>query len=263
MQQELDILSRVPAALATHQAENLSPAYTFLPTTSVIQALEEADWIAVEARQAYSRKEQRFSPFAKHQIIFTHTDFIKRNNFEEFPRLVLTNAHDGTSTYKLQAGLYRVVCANGMIISDGVIQSVSIRHSHRTIEEVVSAADAFRFNADRIAAHVERFREIELTEAEQAQFALQAIHLRGLGSDSRHVVEASGVLALRRSADAGNSLWRVFNRVQEHLLKGGFPVWRMVDGEWHQRQARKINAIAQSTELNTSLWDLAEQFSLN
>jgi Domain of unknown function (DUF932) len=34
--------------------------------------------------------------------------------------------HDGTSADKLTAGLYRLVCSNGMMVSDGDIDSINV-----------------------------------------------------------------------------------------------------------------------------------------
>jgi hypothetical protein len=37
------------------------------------------------------------------------------------PEIVLLNAHDGTSAYQFHAGLFRLVCANGLIVSDATL----------------------------------------------------------------------------------------------------------------------------------------------
>ena len=68
------------------------------------------------------------------------------------------------------------------------------------------------------------------------------------------------VLALQRNEDAGESLLNVFNRTQEWILKGGFPV---INSKGATRKARAIPSIDDSGQLNTGMWDLAEQFSIN
>jgi uncharacterized protein DUF932 len=260
--QQIDYISQLaPAALSTEHSDSVSKRYSFLSTASVIEALEAEKWSVVEARQAITRR-GGLGRFGKHQITFAHADVLDKD-LTEIPRIMLTNAHNGSSSYRLNAGIYRFICSNGLVLSDGVVQGVSIRHTNHTIEDVLAAADAFRRNSDRILAHVEDFKKIELSDSAQVEFALQAIRLRGLGGDSSHVVTADSILAPRRSEDAGNSLWRVFNRAQENLLKGGFPILRHVDGEWKSRDARAVKAIDQSSALNIGLWDLAEQFSLN
>jgi hypothetical protein len=149
-----------------------------------------------------------------------------------------------------------------MKISDGVVQSVRIPHSHQTIEHVLATADSFRQNAELISEHVGAFKARELTHSEIVEFGRLAIGLRQ-ESESDSVIAIDDILLVKRTQDAGNSLWKVFNRAQEHLLYGGFPVYRQTDAGWTERTARPIKGIDQNTQLNQQLWDLAEQFSLN
>jgi Domain of unknown function (DUF932) len=256
------LATAAPAALGTAHRAGLSNNYSFLPTSAVVEALETDNWTVVEAKQARSRNPER-EPFRKHQIILADRETLKGayTIFSEIPRVILSNAHDGGAAFKLQAGLWRCVCSNGMVVSDGLIQSVSIRHHKRTIEEVLGTAQAFRANADRIGEHVTTFKETKLSPAAAVEFVKQAIALRY--DDSEQVVAIEDILRPVRSEDAGDDLWRTFNRAQEHLLKGGFPVYRQTERGWVQRNARAIKAIDESSRLNTGLWDLAEQFSRN
>jgi Domain of unknown function (DUF932) len=252
-----------PAALATTQRHGLSDTYSFLSTRAVVDALETDNWAVVEARQTRT-KSPEFQSCRKHEIILADRDLLQGayNIFSEVPRVILSNSHDGGAAFKLQAGLWRVVCSNGMVVSDGLIQAVNIRHSRRTIEEVVQTAQAFRENAALISDHVTKFKQTALSDAAAIEFARQAIALR-ISDDSSHVVEIRDVLAAQRREDVGNDLWHVFNRAQEWLLKGGFPVYRRTPTDWVSRKAKAIKAINESSRLNTNLWALAEQFSLS
>jgi hypothetical protein len=251
-----------PAALASAPREGLSEAYRFYSTSALVDALETDNWTVVSARQTAGRKSD--PRYRKHELIIADkAHFEYQGNIGEFPRVIITNSHDGEAACKLQAGLWRMVCSNGIVISDGFIQSRAIRHTRRTIEEVIVAAHDFRSNADRIGEHVIKFKEIDLTPAAAVEFAKQAIALRFKPAPGT-VVQAEDVLAIQRAEDAQNSLWSVFNRTQEWLLKGGFPVTRVGSFfEASTRKARPVNSIEDSSKLNTGLWDLAEQFSLN
>ncbi len=50
----------------------------------------------------------------------------------EFPELVLTNSHDGTSAYKFFSGVFRLACSNGMVVQSADFGSISVRHSGGT-----------------------------------------------------------------------------------------------------------------------------------
>jgi hypothetical protein len=45
--------------------------------------------------------------------------------------VVLVNSHDGTSSYKLMAGIFRLVCWNGMVVSESMQDSIAVRHKNR------------------------------------------------------------------------------------------------------------------------------------
>lgn len=261
-QTESRLLLDAPAALATSAREGLSNSYSFLSTREVVSALEVDNWQVVSARQTRA-KNPALNPHRKHEVILADRDALKGGYsiFSEVPRIILSNSHDGGASFKLQAGLWRVVCSNGMVVSDGLIQAVSIRHHRRTTEEILVTAQAFRENASLISDHVGAFKSTELSAAAAVEFVRQAIALRH--QDDEAVVEIQDLLRPQRSEDVGNSLWTVFNRSQEYLLKGGYPVYRQTATDWVSRKAKAIRAIDDSSKLNTGLWALAEQFSLN
>ena len=72
-------------------------------------------------------------------------------------------------------------------------------------------------------------------------------------------VSAAKLLETRRYDDRGNSLWQVFNRVQENLIRGGQKDYsrRRDNGSRHVR-TRPVTGLAEDIRLNKSLWHLAE-----
>ncbi|NBW19567.1 MAG: DUF932 domain-containing protein, partial [Caulobacteraceae bacterium] len=47
---------------------------------------------------------------------------------DTFPEVVLVNANDGSSAYKLMAGVFRLVCLNGMVVAERQTGQVSVHH---------------------------------------------------------------------------------------------------------------------------------------
>jgi Domain of unknown function (DUF932) len=84
----------VPAAFAPSAHERLSASYGFVPTAQVLDALRQAGFRPVEARQARSRVA---SPLhARHLIrLRRHLEVIGVG--DATPELLLLNSHDGTS----------------------------------------------------------------------------------------------------------------------------------------------------------------------
>ena len=67
-----------------------------------------------------------------------------------------------------------------------------------------------------------------------------------------------GLLRVRRTEDAGQSLWAVFNRVQENALRGGLVGFSAAGQNIVSRPLRSPIA---DTRFNTDLWRLAEEFA--
>lgn len=253
-----------PAALAT--ARNLtttSEAYNFISTCDVLEALAQDNWAVVEAKQSRSRSVNPL--FARHEITLSDPTCRMKEVGDVKPQFYLSNAHDGSAAYRMQAGLERLVCKNGMRVPEGLVQAVSIPHrGSRTIQKIVEVAQAYRANVDLIGTHIRRFKEVQLTPAAAVEFVRQAIAIRhGTEPDGTVVIE--DLLQSQRSEDAGSDLWKTFNRCQEYLIRGGYPIHRLVkDGsEWSTRKARPIKAILESARINTRLWECAELFSKN
>ena len=86
----------VPAVFAASAHERLSASYTFVPTARILDALRQAGFLPVEARQTRTRAA---SPeHARHMIRLRRT--LERVALaDSVPELVLLNSHDGTSAY--------------------------------------------------------------------------------------------------------------------------------------------------------------------
>ena len=51
-------------------------------------------------------------------------------------KLMLTNSHDGKNSFQFQAGLYRLICSNGLVIADEQFESVKMRHMGYSFEDL-------------------------------------------------------------------------------------------------------------------------------
>jgi hypothetical protein len=121
------------------------------------------------------------------------------------------------------------------------------------VDEVVTGALQMTERFENLAAQIERMEHRRLPKDEQLSFAERALELRySKGTESG--LESAQLLTARRTQDVGEDLWRVTNRVQENLLRGGL-MRRTATGRLIR--ARSITAIAQDVRINSGLWDLA------
>src|SRR5207253_9597469 len=132
-----ELRERAPAAFAIAAHERTSPSYRFISTVGVLDALAEAGFMPVEARQSSQRAA---SPLhARHLIrLRPRAETIRLR--DSIAELLLLNSHDATGAYALRAGLLRVVCLNGLVASAGDFPVWRVAHRGDVVGEVVQGA---------------------------------------------------------------------------------------------------------------------------
>ena len=249
-----------PSVFAAQPISGVSSRYAFVPTAQLVSRLRDAGWAPVSAVEQRIKLEDRRG-FQKHLIRFQRRDVLPVKG-EYTPELCLINSHDRSSAYQLHAGLYRFICANGMFVADGsAFEKVSIRHAGFTSEEVIEASFRILDQVPAITASVEAFRARRLTEAESRAFATAALRLR-YDDIQTAPIGPEKLLEARRYEDAGNDLWRVFNKVSENLLRGGLKdeTRCRADGKRFAR-TRSITGLDHNVRLNKELWGLAQRLA--
>ena len=123
-------------------------------------------------------------------------------------------------SYQLHAGIYRRICSNGLVVSEGSFEAIRFRHSKLDPDEVVRASFRLLEFVPKVGEMVNRFRERVLNAHESLELARHAVLLR---YPSLHAspVEPETLLKPRRYEDAGVDLWTTMNRIQENLIRGG------------------------------------------
>ncbi len=222
-----------PAALSTTKHPNLMPQYDMVPTANVLQAFLDNGYGISRASQVQSR-DRHYGPVG---------DYI--------PEIVYTGCHDGSSAIHMMMGLFRVVCANGMITGE---KWASYRIAHRNGAEgrALEAAQEMLKLLPNLNSGIKRMRERELTPQEEQALAHEALKLR---YPEHAPFAAEQLLHIRRADDAANNLWTVLNRIQENLMKGG------LEGQsprGRKLTSKPIERISRDVELNRRLWDMAE-----
>jgi hypothetical protein len=92
----------------------MTPRYRVAHTSDAVDVLERIGFLPARAQQSTTRTPDR-KPFVKHLIRFRRREDIDADLATVIPEVVLTNSFDGTSAYRLNAGLFRVACLNGLV----------------------------------------------------------------------------------------------------------------------------------------------------
>ena len=240
-----------PSVLATEAHESRGERYAFIPTVDVLDGLRREGFQPFEVRQTRCRDTSK-RDFTKHLVRLRHESASAPAYGQgEVPEIVLLNSHDGTSSYQLLAGFFRLVCSNGLIAGD-ICNDVRVRHSGNVVDDVIEGSYRVLDNLNEISSRIDTYKSIELHPREQIAFA-DAAKLIRWGEEAP--VESSSLIQPRRFEDRKSDLWTTFNRAQEALLKGGVR-GRTTTGK--RTSTRAVSGVTENVKLNRSLWTLAD-----
>jgi hypothetical protein len=246
-----------PSIFADHPWERVSERYAFIPTIQVVDALRAEGFLPVKAMQSRTRIEGK-GDFTKHMIRFRRAQDFEIVKGDELPEIVLVNSHDRSSSYQLSAGIFRLVCSNGMVVKSANYGDIKVQHSGNIVERVIEGSYSIINDMPRVIEQVETMKSIVLTPHQQDAFAKAALQLRypadAAGND-KSPIEAEQLLRIRRYNDQSPSLWNTFQRVQENYIKGGL---RGVTTTNKRTSTRAIKSVSEDIRLNKALWMLAE-----
>lgn len=261
-----DALQQIaPSIFATQPWERMSDKYRFIPTVEVINAMRDNGFQPVKAMQSRTRIPGK-GDFTKHLIRFSHNDHLQLANVgDERPEVVLVNSHDGSSAYQLMAGIFRLVCANGMIVQSSDMGSLSVRHSGKNDDvanQVIEGSFQIIQDSPQTFARIADYKQIMLSRPQQEAFAKAAVELKG--EDSAKVYNADEFLRGRRFEDYAKKesgerdLWRTMNVVQENLVRGGV---RGRSASGRRSTSREVKSVNEDVRINKALWRLTDEMS--
>lgn len=262
-----DLRRNAPSVFAENARPGVSSRYTFVSTAQVVDLLQGEGWEPVSARQQRVRLPER-QGFQMHELRFARRDDLDKSMFEvgaTRPELILQNAHDGTRAYRIDAGLYRLVCRNGLVVADARFAHVAIRHLDVSAEKFATAAQSVADTTSQVLDVVARWQAVELTPINRHNFATRAATLRWDSEQPiARLLDAGDLLKPLRYGDDKSDLWTTFNVVQEHLVRGGDRyMGYTADMGVRRSTTRPIGSLTVGQRLNKALWSLAEEFANN
>lgn len=235
---------------------DVSDKYLFVNTETIIDDLEKLGWLPVQAAQRKSRKSGG-TIFSKHMVAFQNPDIqiTSKDGDDAYPRILLTNSHDGMQAFKFSVGIFRLVCSNGLVVADEQFSDFKIKHKGYTFGELRNVVkQAVEDLPNRVQVMNDMKNRI-LTEDEKRKLALDAMLIRAgvktLDYDEETITD---ILDPKRDADKGDDLWRVFNVVQEKITQGDFHA--ALTGA-KVRKVRKIKSFEKDMKVNKELFKLA------
>lgn len=248
---EDQLKNTVPSIFSTSHHEKLSSKYEVIPTIETVKSLESAGYYPVMAMETRCRDENN-KPYAKHMLRFRQNKLF--NVGDNLAEIVLVNSHNGSCSYQLKAGVFRLVCSNGLVVGNENF-AFNIRHQGDVNKKVVAAADTIIEVFPQVLDKVEKWKKIPLSIEQQINFAEEAALLRWDKEDLK--IDIKSLLTANRYDDFSNSLWVTFNKIQENIIRGGI---RYYNRETRTRNTtREVKSVNENIRINTSLWNMTEK----
>jgi hypothetical protein len=233
---------RVPAIFTKTPSPKVSNRYSFADSEYYLQKFIDADWTIHSARQVSK------SEYAPHQVILRNKDIATVGDL--LPQLIFTNSHNGIKKMTMDTGIYRLVCSNGLVVPTSITQSLSIKHIDLGDSTTDTIVNSFYEKIPIIMNNIDRMRNKILTNDEIDNFTYNALQIRFINAVG---ININDVVKPSRIEDYSDDLWTVFNVVQEKLIRGGIQLPS-------KRHSRPINNFVNDNDINTKLWQLAEQY---
>ena len=249
-----DQIRRVaPSVYAEKPWQAMTHKYLFVPTAEIVGAMRREGFEVVQALQGNTRIEGK-GDFTKHLVRFSMP---KANQIlGSVPELVLINSHDGTTSYRLMLGVFRMICSNGLLMASDVISDLRFRHSKSLADEIIDGTGTLVREVPRVNDQIERLGAINLRPNETAAFAKAAHHLRWGGDNGP--VTPDRLLLTRREEDRAPDLYTTLNVVQENLLRGGLAGRTATN---RPTTTRAVAGVTENVRLNEALSVLANELA--
>jgi hypothetical protein len=258
-----DLQEVCPLAFAKEATNpKVSGKYLFVNTETIIDDLDKLGWKPVQAAQRKGRGNSTI--FSKHMIAFQNPNLkIKGSDGDDsFPRIIMTNSHDGMQAFKFSVGIFRLVCSNGLVVADEQFSDFKIKHKGYTFDELRGVVNQAVEDLPNKVEVLNQMKNRVLSQEEKNKLALDAMLIRAniapgsekakkFNYDDETIID---ILDPKRKEDEGDDLWRVFNVIQEKITQGDFHA--ALTGA-KVRKVRKIQSFEKDLKVNKQLFKLA------
>ena len=263
-----DVKRACPAAFKDSPTNpKVSDKYVQANTATVISDLEKLGWYPVQAKQCRMKKNSS-GIRSFHLIAFQNPDiYIEKpdknggSTIDAYPRIILTNSHDGFNSFKFMAGLFRLVCSNGLVVGSDEFVDLAIRHINYNFDTLRDVVKTAIDNIPNIVCKMNEMKKTILSEDEKKEIATSVVKIRkNIPEDEKFSIDEDTIreiLMPQRKEDKGDDLWSVFNVCQEKMIKGGYSA---IGSNNKARKQRGITSIKRDVDCNQKLWDVVSRY---
>ncbi len=233
----------------------VSSRYNVIPTVDVVSAFERFGFETTNISLANVMREEKQGK-QKHLVRMSTGENLFGG--EVRPEVLIKNSYDGMHSLEIRVGMFRFVCANGLIVGSNLMPALKILHSNRNWMDVIEEfIDTYQDKYKAQQEWTERMKDTSLHYDEIEIITMKSLMLRHI--DPRITTTAIDPMELniaRRVEDRGLDAWHTYNRVQENLMQGYYSI--VTDGS--QRKAKVLTNTDEVIRTNVELADLFSEY---
>ena len=250
-----EIKSKAPSVFTESASPEVSDKYTHIPTSVVLEDMEKLGWKVVDAKEVKARKGIGFQ---KHLIVFRNEEVVINGADGDtvFPQILLTNSHDGKNSFTFTAGLFRMICENGLVVSTQQFENVKMRHMGYTFEDLQKEILKMVEKLPLTVESMNKMKSIQISDEDAVKLAKKSLTTRFSEEEIENLrIDFDAFLEPVREEDKGKDLWTVFNVIQEKIIEGDF---KYMSGT-KIRKARRVKNFQQDMKINSELFEIAAE----
>jgi hypothetical protein len=174
---ETEIREKAKSIFTAKGAPGTSEKYAHISTYQIIQDMEKLGWGVVDAKEVRARKDEGYQ---KHLVVFRNNNLVIEGTDGDsaFPQVLLTNSHNGKNAFTFTAGLFRMVCENGLVICSKEFENLKIRHYGYSFDELQNTIKSIVEKLPLTVESLNKFRSVELGQEQMLDFAQKALATR-------------------------------------------------------------------------------------
>lgn len=244
--------------LSTTPLLTVSNKYQHLDSRNVNDTLVNAHNFTLEGISFSSLKKDKDIRQGKQKHVMVY-DIGQNIGEGERLRLLVTNNYEAKGSLKFNLGIFRAVCANGIVVGSSLFEErlIHLGNAYESLPEIVEIM------ANRAKELPQVVNSMKSTNIHEADFHGKIIDLLDLKHGKNNYRVNLNQFTPIRQKDAGTDLWTKFNIAQEYLIKGLYQVeikkpesCNLLRPEFGKaRCARAVKSIDTNTKLNKACWE--------
>ena len=241
--------------LTQTEGYNVSDKYEPIPTADIILEMERFGFETTDISLANVMKEEKQGH--QRHIIRMSTDM---RMFGEGirPEVVIKNSYDRSSALEIRIGMWRMVCANGIIAGTNLIPALKIRHMGEWQSKLHAFIDTYEEKFKMQVDWVDNMKATKMSLDDAYGIAEQALNFRHYDKRIENTaVDPLELLIAKRKEDRGDSAWERFNVIQESLMNG---YYNKYNAEGKIQKAKVITNTDEIVRVNITLSDTFGEF---